>query len=200
MSSAMIDIYYDTEFVDDGSTIELVSIGMLSLSPHTGELYYIVADDKVIDRVAAHPWLSQNVLPHLPVKVAYDHTRQTMTKAGRTHTPIKYWEWDLHHPDFTFVVPRSVIRDEVRRFILARQDPQLWAYFGAYDHVALAQLFGPMVDLPFGVPMYTNEFMQEWRRAGKPALPDKPKNAHNALADATWLAAAHLLLTGSADA
>jgi hypothetical protein len=66
--------------------------------------------------------------------------------------------------------------------------------------VALAQLFGTMVDLPHGIPMYTNEFMQEWRRAGKPPLPGKPENAHNALADAAWLAAAHLLLTGGADA
>jgi len=191
----MTDVFYDTEFVDDGVTVELVSFGMVSLPPHTGQLYYITADDHTIDRVVAHPWLSQNVLPHLPVKVAYDHTRQTMDRAGRTHTPVKYWEWDTAHPDFALVVPKSVIRDEVRKFILARTDPQLWAYFGAYDHVAMAQLFGPMVDLPQGIPMYTNEFMQLWRRAGNPPLPNKPKDTHNALADAAWLALAYMTVT-----
>lgn len=192
----MTDIYYDTEFVDTGRAIELVSIGMVSLPPHTGELYYVVADDKVIDRVAAHPWLTNHVLPHLPVKLTRDLHTTNSDMNGNHWQPVKHWEWDLHDPDFALVVPKSVIRDEVRRFILARKDPQLWAYFGAYDHVALAQLFGPMVDLPRGVPMYTNEFMQEWRRAGSPRLPEKPKNAHNALADAAWLAAAHTVLTG----
>lgn len=196
----MTDIFYDTEFVDDGVTIDLVSIGMVSLPPHSGELYYIVADDRVIDRVVRHSWLSQNVLPHLPIKVAYDHTRQTMTSAGRTHTPIKHWEWDLAHPDFAFVVPRSVIRDEVRRFILARSNPQLWAWYGAYDHVALAQLFGSMVDLPHGVPMWTNDLKQECMRRGNPRMPEPAENAHNALADASWVAAAHALLTGADDA
>jgi hypothetical protein len=196
----MTNLYYDTEFVDDGSTIELISIGMVSLPPHTGELYYIVADDTMITRVAEHPWLTNHVLPHLPVKLTRNLEVLNGDQIGNRWHPVKHWEWDLNHPDFAYVVPKSVIRDEVRRFILNVEDPQLWAYFGAYDHVALAQLFGPMKDLPHGVPMYTNEFMQEWRRAGYPTLPPKPENAHNALADAAWLAAAHHVLTGADDA
>ena len=33
--------------------------------------------------------------------------------------------------------------------------------YGAYDHVALAQLSGPMVLLPDGVPMWTNDLRTE---------------------------------------
>jgi hypothetical protein len=192
----MTNLFFDTEFVEDGVTIDLVSIGMVSLPPHSGELYYIVGDDKVIDRVAEHPWLTNHVLPHLPVRVVRNLGETMFDKHGNRWHPVKHWEWDQYHPDFKFVVPRSVIRDEVRRFILNVQDPQLWAYFGAYDHIALVQLFGTMVDLPDRIPMYTNEFMQEWRRAGSPRLPEKPDNAHNALADAAWLAAAHTVLVG----
>ena len=54
---------------------------------------------------------------------------------------------------------------EVRCFILAAPDPELWAWCGAYDHVALCQLWGRMIDLPKGVPMWTNDLKQEAERA-----------------------------------
>lgn len=195
----MTDIFYDTEFVDDGVTIDLVSIGMVSLPPHSGELYYIVADDRVIERVARHPWLTNNVLPHLPVFVDREYGRTIVDPRG-TYNPVKSWEWNPKHPDFKCVAPKSLIRDEVRKFILSRSHPQLWAWYGAYDHVALAQLFGSMVDLPHGVPMYTNDLKQECNRRGNPKMPAPAENAHNALADASWVAAAHALLTGADDA
>lgn len=185
----MTAIYYDCEFVEDGRTIDLVSIGMVCGDEF---VYGIVADDDLIDRMIRHPWLSKNVLPHLPVKIAYGDG--VLTAQGY-EAPVKYWEWDEAHPDYLYVRPRKAIAARLRRFILSRKDPQLWAYFGAYDHIALAQLFGDMTDLPGGIPMYTNEFMQEWHRAGKPALPPRPQDAHHSLADAQWLAVAHYQLT-----
>ena len=191
----MTNVYYDTEFIDNGVTIDLVSIGMVSLLPRPDELYCIVADDRVIDRVTRHPWLATNVLPHLPVKYTLNQDGVTYTRDGSAYQTIKYWSWDEQHPDFKHVMPRSMIRDKVRAFVLSRADPQLWAWYGAYDHVALAQLFGSMVDLPNGIPMWTNDLKQECVRLGNPRMPAQPENAHNALADAAWLAAAHMALT-----
>nr|WP_234899948.1 3'-5' exoribonuclease [Streptomyces filamentosus] len=60
----------------------------------------------------------------------------------------------------------------------------MWAWYGAYDHVVLAQLFGRMIDLPTGIPMWTNDIQQECQRLGNPQMPEQPAGIHNALADA----------------
>jgi hypothetical protein len=58
-------IWFDTEFIDDGKTIELLSIGMVR---EDGETYY--AEAKEADRKKAGAWVRANVLPKLagPVK------------------------------------------------------------------------------------------------------------------------------------
>lgn len=38
---------------------------------------------------------------------------------------------------------------------------ELYGYYSAYDHVALCWLFGKMIDLPTGFPMYTIDLKQE---------------------------------------
>lgn len=52
----------------------------------------------------------------------------------------------------------DTIAREVKEFIRSFPDPELWAWYAAYDHVALAQtLGGPMINLPPGIPMQTND-------------------------------------------
>lgn len=53
-------VFFDTEFIEDGRTIELLSIGMVKES---GEEYY--AEVLETDRSRASEWVKQNVLPHL---------------------------------------------------------------------------------------------------------------------------------------
>lgn len=53
--------FYDTEFVEDGSTIELISIGVVA---EDGREYYAVSTD--FDPRKANPWVARNVLPLLP--------------------------------------------------------------------------------------------------------------------------------------
>src|SRR5205814_10714422 len=62
--------------------------------------------------------------------------------------------------------------------------PELWGYYSAYDHVAFCQLFGTMMDLPKGFPMYTRDLKQWCDQLGNPRLPEQGKGEHNALADA----------------
>lgn len=53
--------FYDTEFIEDGRTVELVSIGIVD---ETGRAYYAVSTD--FDPASAPPWVCEHVLPRLP--------------------------------------------------------------------------------------------------------------------------------------
>ena len=56
-----MDYFYDTEFIEDGQTIDLVSIGIVASD---GREYYAVSTDADLSR--ANPWVKKHVLPHLP--------------------------------------------------------------------------------------------------------------------------------------
>ena len=166
----MTAIDYDLEFLEDGRTIELISIGMVCDDVRE---YYAVNRDMPVRRIRKHKWLMENVVPHLPK----GHGDQ------RIHMPKR---WLFHYADHR-VKHRTTIASEVAEFIRAAgPDVELWANYGAYDHVALAQLWGPMTALPDGVPMFTNDIQQEARRLGIgwDALPKQLSGEHNALADA----------------
>ncbi|MDY5784622.1 polyadenylate-specific 3'-exoribonuclease AS [Corynebacterium sp.] len=53
--------FYDTEFIEDGTTIELVSIGIVA---EDGREYYAVSTEFNAGR--ANPWVRKNVLDKLP--------------------------------------------------------------------------------------------------------------------------------------
>jgi hypothetical protein len=172
-----VRIFYDTEFIEDGKTIELISIGMVA---EDGRELYAVNADAPWKRITKHEWLMANVVPHLPQPHG-DWIRQMP----------KSWLIDFHNP---CVKRKSAIADEVRAFVQATPDAELWAWYGAYDHVAYAQLFGRMIDLPDGFPMWTNDLRQEVQRLGNPALPKQESAEHNALADARWVRDAYAWL------
>lgn len=53
------------------------------------------------------------------------------------------------------------IAQEVESFCKG-DNPVFYGYYSAYDHVALCWLFGKMIDLPKGFPMYTIDLKQEF--------------------------------------
>ena len=89
-------------------------------------------------------------------------------------------------------VSRAEIRDGIRAFI-GEAPPEMWGYFADYDWVLFCWLFGAMVDLPKGWPMFCLDLKQAMHEHGltKDVLPAQPHNAHHALADARWLRKAH---------
>lgn len=91
-------------------------------------------------------------------------------------------------PDEMEFKPKAQIRDEVAAFLLQDGPPELWAWFASYDHVVLAQLFGTMMDLPEGVPMYTHDLRSfiDWHPPVRP-LPHQDAGLHDALHDARHL-------------
>jgi hypothetical protein len=166
-----VKIFYDTEFLEDGRTIDLISIGLVA---EDGREYYAVSREaskrRLRRRIRNHDWLMANVVPSLP-------------KAHGDYNLYMPERWLFNYSD-PCVKPRHVIAREVRDFILADPDPQLWAWYAAYDHVVLCQLWGPMISLPDGVPMWTNDLKQECARLGNPQMPAQESGEHNALADA----------------
>jgi hypothetical protein len=66
------------------------------------------------------------------------------------------------------------------------EKPEFWGYYADYDHVILSQLFGTMMDLPNGFPMYTRDIKQWCDQLGNPKLPKQEGTVHHALGDAHW--------------
>lgn len=64
--------------------------------------------------------------------------------------------------------------------------PEFWGYYCDYDWVVFAQMFGTMMDLPKGWPMYCRDIKQLCDDLGNPKLPEQTSTEHNALADALW--------------
>jgi len=166
----MTRYFYDTEFLEDGKTIELISIGIVC---EDGREYYAVNVEAPWRRVTEHEWLTANVVPHLPR--AYQDLPDCLT--GR-------WGIDFGHPDFK---SRDLISAEIEAFLTG--DVELWADYCAYDHVVLAQMWGPMVGLPDNIPMHTNDIqtfaaMNGVSRVVLGNAVITGVNAHHALADA----------------
>jgi 3' exoribonuclease, RNase T-like len=143
--------FYDTEFIDDGRTIELISIGVAA---EDGREYYAVSTEFNPERAGS--WVRTHVLPKLP--------------------PPSSQQWR----------PRARIRAELEAFFCVDGDEpiELWAWVGAYDHVVLCQLWGPMTHLPPAMPRFTHELRQLWEDRGRPRLPRRPPDVHDALVDA----------------
>ena len=159
---------FDTEFLEDGRTIELISIGIVA---DDGREYYAVNEDMPIHRIRKHKWLMANVVPSLP-------TKSLPVKDG---DPLLVVDTDDSR-----VKPHSFIAAEVLEFLAAGEhEPELWAFCGAYDHVVYAQLWGPMADLPHGLPMRTNDIAQELDRYDAwESMPRQEGTLHDALDDA----------------
>lgn len=157
-------IIYDTEFIDDGVGITPLSIAMIRESDGM-ELYAVTDSLAAIARAAESAWLRDNVLRWLPVDVTLS------ADYGKIDAKV---EWNEDHPGMAYVAPIETIAEMVEDFVLAKPDPQLWAYYGAYDHVLYAQLFGPMAELADGMPMYTMDLKQYAVMLGDPKLPELP--------------------------
>jgi hypothetical protein len=141
--------WLDTEFIEDGKTIDLISIGIVA---EDGREYYAVNSD--CDRSKANDWVVQNVLVHLK---GCGQVKDSITEEIKA-----------------FCDPDSYGK------------PEFWGYYADYDWVVLCQLFGTMIDLPKGWPMYCRDIKQLADDMGNPPLPEQGKGEHHALADARW--------------
>jgi len=179
-----VKIYYDTEFLERGPEypIDLISIGMVT---EDGREFYGINGELVLRFVAQHPWLMENVVPNLPVRVE----QEVVVWASGDQGYQPRLRWDDTNPDgMQAVMSRAQLAAQVRTFLMSGPTPpELWAWYGAYAHVVFAQLWGTMAQLPDGIPMWTNDLRHEVHRRGNLRVPvQKSGIEHHALADARW--------------
>jgi hypothetical protein len=133
----------------------LIELVSLGVVDEHGREFYAVSTE--FDASRALPWVRRNVLDKLP---------SPADPAWRSRERIRQ---DLHD----FLVQPLGPDDTI----------ELWAWYAAYDHVALAQLWGAMPALPREIPRFTKDLRQLWEDVGRPALPDA-HGRHDALVDA----------------
>lgn len=155
--------FIDTEFEERGphEPIKLISIGIVA---EDGRELYL--ENGEYDPHFASDWLKQNVIPHL-----------------KTDPKITLRREDIKKHILEFIPARAGDQSWV-----TYDEPQFWGYFADYDWVVFCQLFGKMIDLPKGYPMFCMDLMQYARHIGVPrkSFPKQDGQEHNALEDARW--------------
>jgi hypothetical protein len=133
----------------------LIDLVSIGVVDEHGREFYAVSTE--FDDSRALPWVRRNVLDKLP---------SPADRAWRS---------------------RERIRDDLHAFLTEPLGPgdemELWAWFAAYDHVALAQLWGAMPALPREIPRFTKDLRQLWDDLRRPSLPSAT-GRHDALVDA----------------
>jgi len=152
--------FYDTEFHEDGVTIDMISIGIVC---EDGRTYYAVSSDADYGRIYQNSWLMANVMSSIDYVV----------------------EGDTIRPVGDMVKTRQQIKEDIIAFV-GDDNPEFWAWYADYDHVVLCQLFGKMIDLPPNFPMFTRDIRQHWEYMNCPAMPKQESGEHNALDDAKY--------------
>jgi 3' exoribonuclease, RNase T-like len=173
-----MNYFLDTEFIENGTTIDLISIALVAEDGRTLYLQHADCEFKY-----ASDWVWRNVFPHLK-DFDMRGTRSCQPKtdgmgtsnSGRCNSEPCCWSR----------------RSEIRKDILAFCDvekygkPVFWGYYADYDWVAFCQIFGTMVNLPKDYPMYCRDIKQLCDDKGDPQLPPNANAVHNALSDAMW--------------
>lgn len=197
----MTRYFLDEEFIDDGKTIELISIGIVCEDGR--ELYLQSCQFPIL---IAPEWVRENVLPHLSIcpHIPYRSERTAIADhiAHYERGQCTFSRDNIigAHAD-CFWRTREQLRNEVQHFISDDGSKvELWGWCSSYDHVALCQLFGTMMDAPAHFPHHMNDiqYLLDERGISDDELPKQEGQTHNALEDARqikkiweWLHASH---------
>jgi|SRR6185503_2139643 len=124
-------IFLDTEFIDTGSELILVSIG---LERDDGARYY--AEPREANLSQASDWVHDHVIVYTDSWI----------------DAMKIEDVDLAHKRWLEVTtPRAQIASEIVAFV--GEEPTFYAYYDHYDWVLLSQIYGPLTERPDGWPM-----------------------------------------------
>lgn len=155
--------FLDTEFIEGKKSLDLISVGIIS---EDNRCYY--AQRAECDLTKAGVWVKGHVIPLL----------QSCPEGYNPNACAALHDDCVWRSDFN-------IRADILEFV-GSERPQFWGYYADYDWVALCWLFGSMLDLPKGWPMYCMDLKQFCVHKGDPRLPKQNNGEHNALMDARW--------------
>lgn len=141
--------------------IDLVSIGIVS---ENGNEYYAICNE--FDEKYADKWVKENVLNPI-----YSELYQKQTPYEKTHfsfgtkTLLKRYgksKKQIAQDIFEFCTKDTLTLEKAKYYNVdySYQDIQFYAYYADYDWVLFCTLFGRMIDLPKGFPMYCRDLKQ----------------------------------------
>jgi len=201
--------FLDTEFIEGFHKpflgkkrhfIDLISIGIVD---EAGRSYYAISSEYKCDD--ASQWVKDNVITPMYISTVHGDARN-------------YYDDDNFH--IFYGKSNSQIAREIIEFVGSDSGPEFYGYFSDYDWVLFCSLFGTMMELPKGFPMYCIDLKQmldesvrgfinqqslmghdagnfEYNLKKMKELPFYPEqtNEHNALEDAKWNKNLHHFLT-----
>ena len=145
--------FIDTEFIESFHKplfgkrrhfIDLISIGIVA---EDGREYYAIS--KEYNYKDASEWVKENVITQLYREQNPGFKQQFMNlKTFHKYTPISK--------------TNKQIRSDLYQFITCPKGDTVdfYGYYSDYDWVLFCSLFGTMMDLPRGLPMYCNDLKQ----------------------------------------
>jgi hypothetical protein len=212
--------FIDTEFIEGFHKplfgkrrhfIDLISIGIVC---EDGREYYAISNE--YNYLNADEWVQENVISPMYIQEVHGDARNRLGVSNfHKHILNGKSNKQIAEEIYEFVCPYALATDYAgvesitkgAEAYLQQNPPQFYGYFADYDWVLFCSLFGRMIDLPKGFPMYCIDLKQsfdnytsaniyKWREVDKnldwvkyvKELPNYPKqeNEHNALADAKW--------------
>lgn len=183
-----IKYFLDTEFIENGKTIDLISIGIACEDNRT-----LYLQNSECDFSKASDWVWRNVFPHLK---HFDMRGKRSCRERKEHYDSglgtrAYTQCSTNPNDPCPWANRSEIRDAVYEFCNVEKHgkPEFWGYYADYDWVVFCQLFGSMIALPNGFPMYCRDLKQFIDYMGNPRV--ETSDIHHALNDAEWIMETH---------
>lgn len=206
--------FLDTEFIEGFHKplfgkrrhfIDLISIGIVA---EDGREYYAISNE--FDPKDADPWVQKNVLGPLEEELNrnipsfarhqfnYNPTfKELLKKFGKSNKVISEEIVKFVNGVGCLEQLRSGLWPDMKEVELhnpnkmGNAQPEFYGYYADYDWVLFCSLFGRMVDLPDGFPMYCidlkqmmdeNRLSKEWKQQHCP----DPVGEHNAIVDARW--------------
>lgn len=178
--------YLDTEFHEykksplfsgQIDTIELISIGIVA---EDGREYYAVCNEFDLKAAWSNEWLRENVL-----KPAFEELTWKSYIEDDIEVMAHRQSWSYKKGideaftlgSFKYLLKRygkarESISKEIKTFVYNQNEediyngtfsslPTFYAYYADYDWVVFCWLFGRMIDLPEGFPMYCRDLKQE---------------------------------------
>lgn len=141
--------------------IQLVSIGIVA---EDGREYYAISNE--FNPNLADDWVKENVLSKLPNRRVGFHD----SPRGKQETLYYKSNKIIANEIINFIDARYVdINDKSKGFMypsekipnaISSKNVSFYAYYADYDWVVFCSLFGKMIDLPNGFPMYCRDLKQ----------------------------------------
>lgn len=172
--------FFDTEFKEYHKkplfgkaipTIDLISIGIVA---EDGREFYELNSECDIKEIWKDEWLRNNVLSSIyndcireDMRSVYSFNYKTMCwlfqEYGKTKIQLRSHIFRfIHEPTMKKWDDRFSFIEDIVEFAYknGEQKHEFYAYYGDYDWVVFCQLFGRMIDLPKGFPMYCKDLKQ----------------------------------------